>query len=110
MEQSADTAYIHRHLLLPLAPSTTRDRSFSLRLEPEGTETVPEEGCGHAAAHAFVLLEDGLQVHGLPDRAGFDVLGFQGQADGFPIRAELGGVYRDDCQPAVVAAPGGFGA
>jgi len=35
-------------------------------------ETVPKERRGHAAAHDFATVEDGLQVHGFPDRTGFD--------------------------------------
>ena len=69
-------------------------------------ETVPEEGLGHAAAHACAVVEDRLSMHGLPHRAGFDVLSLQGQADGFPIHAELGRVHGDDGEPAGVASPG----
>jgi hypothetical protein len=35
------------------------------------------------------FLEDGLEVHGFPDWAGFDVLGGEGGTDGFSIAAEF---------------------
>ena len=41
---------------------------------------VEEAGADLAAVH-FGGGEDGLEVHGLPDRTGFDVLGFEREAD-----------------------------
>jgi hypothetical protein len=53
-------------------------------------ETIPKEGFGHVAAHTFAASEDRLQVHGFPDGAGFDIFGFQGQAEGRPVRKMSG--------------------
>ena len=43
-------------------------------------ETVPKERLGHAAAHAFAAVEDGLHGAWVPDRTRLDVLRFQSQA------------------------------
>ena len=72
-------------------------------------EAVPKERLGHDAAHGFTTGKDRLQVHGLPDRARFDVRRFQRQTDGLAIRAELRRVYRDDREPTGVTAPSRLG-
>ena len=53
--------------------------------------------------------EYGLEMHGLPDRPGFDVFFFKGEADGFAVRAKGVRGDQDHGQPAVGGTVGGFG-
>ena len=72
-------------------------------------EAAGEEIFRDAAADSLTLCEDRLQVHGLPQRARLDVLGFQGQTDVFAVGSEAIQIDGDDGEPAVVQAPGSFG-
>ena len=45
------------------------------------TKALVEETLADFAAVHFSPGEDGLEVHGLPDGAGFDVLGFKRETD-----------------------------
>jgi len=55
-----------------------------------------------------VTFKHGLQVHRLPEGAGFDAPGLQRQAESFAVRAEFMGVNEDDRQPPRASAVRGF--
>ena len=65
----------HPHHPRQLAVSQARSRGQ--------TEPIHEEGLGNGAANGFREPlgrgKDGLQMHGLPDGASFDIFGFEGQ-------------------------------
>ena len=72
-------------------------------------EAFVEKVFGDGAAHSFAVTEHGLQMHGLPQRAGFDVLRLQGQADILSCRAELLRFHGDHGEPVIVPHPRGLG-
>ena len=63
-----------------------------------------EEGLRDVSAVDRAVAEDGLEVHGFPERAGLDVFRVQGEPDGIAIGAEGVGVDEDAREP-----PGGAG-
>lgn len=83
---------------------------FCLREVRAGREaqSVAEERGGDVATDAFVGGEDGLQVHRLPEGAGFDIFCFQRQTHCLAVCAEAIWVYGQRRQPASMAAPGRF--
>ena len=89
--------------------ATTRARSSSLRLEPDGRHRPCSNRSSATAppttSHSWKM---GWQVHGFPDRTGFDVLCFQGQSDDFSICTEFRWIDGHDCEPAGMTAPGDF--
>lgn len=68
-----------------------------------------EETFTDLAAVHFGAGEDGLEMHGLPYGAGFDVLGFKRETDLFAGDAGDIGVDGQASQPARRFAPGRFG-
>lgn len=68
-----------------------------------------EEAFADLAAVHLGPGEDGLEVHGLPDGAGFDVLSFQRETDLLTRDAREDGVDGQASEPAGRLSPRGFG-
>ena len=72
------------------------------------TEALVEEAGADLAAMHFSGSEDGLEVHGLPDGTGFDVLGFEGEADLLAGDTSNRRIDGQAGEPAGGLSPGGF--
>ena len=104
----------HAVLTLPFEDGLhARDDAVALFSRKAGAggqaEAVFEEALADLAAVHLGAGKDGLEMHGLPHGAGFDVLGFKGETD--LLSGDAGDLRIDGQarQPTRRFAPGGFG-
>ena len=68
-------------------------------------EALGEEAGGDAAVRNLGTMEDGLEMHGFPERAALNVGFLEGEADALAVGAGEGGVDGETCKPASGGAP-----
>ena len=71
-------------------------------------QTMLEEAFADFAAVHFGASEDGLKMHGLPDGAGLDILGFERETDLLAGETRDLGIDGEASEPASRLTPGGF--
>ena len=89
-----------------------RDHAIAILFRHAGAggkaEALVEEAFADFAAVHFGAGEDGLEMHGLPDGAGLDVLGFERATDLLAGDAGDLGIDGEASEPASRLTPGGF--